>query len=43
MLYTSLFGLGGLWLNRRRNISDAIRFFNISTVPPAIIHPRARW
>ena len=34
--------LGGRWSNRRSNTCSAMRFFRISTEPPAIIQPRQR-
>ena len=36
------FGLGGRWSKRRSSTCSAMRFFSISTEPPAIIQPRQR-
>ena len=36
------FGLAGRWSKRRSNTCSAMRFFSISTEPPAIIQPRQR-
>ena len=39
---SEVFGLAGRWSNRRSNTCSAMRFFSISTEPPAIIQPRQR-
>ena len=39
---SEVFGLGGRWSNLRSNTCSAMRFFSISTEPPAIIQPRQR-